>query len=51
MPAIHAGMTKISIFMFLGDRKDHEPLRGGEYTFTGSGGTKLEIWDLRFEVT
>jgi hypothetical protein len=30
MPAIHAGMTKICIFMFCGRAYDHELLRGGE---------------------
>jgi hypothetical protein len=28
MPAIHAGMTIISIFMFWGRAEDHESLRG-----------------------
>jgi len=28
MPAIHAGMTKLSIFMFCGRAKDHESLGG-----------------------
>lgn len=33
MPAIHAGMTNIAIFIFCGRAQGYEPLRG-EYSVT-----------------